>query len=277
MKSMFVGRAFLIVLVTLAWGFTSSALKSPAVMPSTMDHMKGSISDNLDVVRAIGTLLHLPYILTLDSQDPRAVQLAGFIAALPTSCKVGLKFFEKRHDRFFKLMLWDVPKFAAYSAATAYDVINVLNPEHMVGERERKGEVLGKLKFDQAANLAVEFLLRIISCVARYKAEDLASIRGERDLRLVAKLTSELADIVELWRLLSRYNTYSTVPGLDVALHFEVRHAGALEEENAASFFTADVLANQDLLNEIATQEASNKEKTAAAEAVTLGELTSTK
>lgn len=277
MKSMFVGRVFSIVLVTLGWGFSSAGLKAPTPAPSTMERVKGSISDNLDVVRAIGTLLHLPYILTLDSQDPRAVQLAGLIAALPTSCKVGLKFFEKRHDRFFKLMLWDVPKFAAYSAATAYDVINVLNPDHMVLERERKGELLGKLKFDQAANLAVEFLLRVISCVARYKAEDLASVRGERDLRLVAKLTTELADIVELWRLLSRYNTYSTVPGLDVSLHFEVRHAGGLEEENAATFFTADVLANQDLLNEVTSQEEANKEKTLAAEAAALGELTSTK
>lgn len=180
--------------------------------------------NHIYAVRACGTLMHIPYVLTLDSKNPQAVRLAGLLAALPTDCKLAFKFFEQCDDRFFKIMLWDVPKFAAYSGAATYDVLNVLNPEHMIEERKSKGDTLHKLKIDQAVALSVEFVLRVLACVASYKAADHAKDRGGADLNFVAALTSEIADCAELSRLIGRYNSYATVPGCDIRFNFEVNH-----------------------------------------------------
>lgn len=190
-----------------------------------------SVSTHMNIVRAIGTLLHIPYIYTLDSTDPHSVRLSGMLAAIPTDIKLGCKFFEKSNKRFFHVLLWDVPKFGAYSSASIYDAINILNPEHMVQERQSKGiSALRKMKIEQSINIGIEFLLRVIACIAQYRASDIEKAAGGRDLTLIATLTTELADVVELMRLLGRYNTYSTIPGCDISWNFEIKHVETPED-----------------------------------------------
>ncbi len=197
-----------------------------AGIKSTISTAMSTAKKHIQVVKACGTLMHIPYILTLDSKNSQAVRLAGLLAMLPTDCKLGFKFFEQCDDRFFKIMLWDVPKFVAYSGAATYDVLNVLNPEHMVAQRQGKGEDLRKLKLDQAAALTIEFILRILACVASFKAADHVSSRGGADLNMLAALISEIADCAEIARLMSRYNSYSKIPGCDIEFNFEINHDG---------------------------------------------------
>lgn len=187
----------------------------------------------IDILQALGTLLHIPYIYTLDSTDPVSIRIAGILAAIPTDIKVGCKIFEKTNKRFFQVFLWDVPKFGAYSSAAIYDAINVINPNHMVQERQSKGmAALRKMKIDHSINIGIEMFLRIIACIAQYRASDMTIKTGGKDLSFVATLTTELADAVELIRLLSRYNTYSTMPGCDISWNFEIKHIETAENQD---------------------------------------------
>lgn len=186
----------------------------------------------IDIVRTLGTLLHIPYIYTLDSTDPVSVRIAGMLAAIPTDIKVGYKFFQKSNKRFFQVLLWDVPKFGAYSSAAIYDAINIINPNHMIQERQSKGiATLRKMKIDQSINIGIEIFLRIIACIAQYRAIDIEPSTGGKDLSFIATLTTELADAVELMRLLNRYNTYSTMPGCDISWNFEIKHIETPEDQ----------------------------------------------
>lgn len=194
---------------------------------NAIDDFNANSGKNRELLGILGALLHIPYIVTMDSEDARMVRLAGILAMLPTDLKVGLKLIEQSHGRFYKILLWDTPKFVTYLAAALYDGINVLNPEHMILERRQKGADLKVIKKDQAMILAFEVLLRILAFVAAYKAES-AKPGVAADLDMFASLISECADLTELWRLLIRYRTYTTMPGLDVALHVEVKHIGSL-------------------------------------------------
>lgn len=183
------------------------------------------------IMRAMGTLLHIPYIYTLDSTDPSSVRLSGILAAIPTDIKITCKLIEKNNKRNFQIFFWDFPKIGTYSAAAIYDAINVLNPNHMIQERQSKGSAaLRKMKIEQAVNIGIEFFLRIIACIAQYRASDIEKAAGGHDLALIATLTTELADGVELMRLLSRYNTYSTMPGCDISWNFEIKHIDTLDD-----------------------------------------------
>lgn len=180
------------------------------------------------ILNLIGTLMHIPYVSTLDSKDVRSVRLAGVLAAMPTTLKTIVKFLEKpQNKRFYNVLLWDVPKFVSYALSDLYDGINVINPEHMIVERQQKGADLSTLKKDQALYLSFEILLRFLAVIVACKADN-AQGRSNADLTMIANLISEIADITELWRLLTRYRTYKTTPGLDISFNVEVRHIGSL-------------------------------------------------
>lgn len=207
----------------------------------TVSAIVSAVSNHSYIAKACGTLMHVPYVITLDSKNPQAVRLAGILAALPTDCKLAFKFVEQTDDRFFKIMLWDVPKFVAYSGASAYDVLNVLNPEHMIVERKNKGEVLRKLKIDQAMSLSIEFVLRVLACVAAYKAADHRDNHGGADLNFVAALISEVADCAELSRLIKRYNSYDKVPWCDIGFNFEIDHVSCQPDDEASAVSSDDI------------------------------------
>lgn len=213
--------------------FLGIALFSTLQSVFCLDFLTDKIEANTELLKVFGAAMHVPYVLTIDSTDPRLIQIAGVLAALPTGSKVTHKIFEKQNDRFFKIVLWDLPKFLLYFSAFAYDIVNVLNPGHMVLERQDKGAELKRLKYEQGVALAMELLLRVFACVIHYKAEvvKVGSSFG-RDLDRIAQVSSGCADLVELLRLLSRFRTYSAVPGLDVDFHFEVKHLGAGGREN---------------------------------------------
>lgn len=178
-----------------------------------------------DLLAMVGPLLHVPYILTLDSDDSKKVRLAGLLAMLPTGAKVIYKSFEKCNGRFLTIVLPGVPKYLGYSVANLYDWINVTSPRHMILERQQKGDYLKRIKVEQGAYLAFEVLLRIISFFASYKADNAEYPAGRSDLKTVGALASEFADWIELWRLLGRYKTYSTTPGLDISCNVDIKHA----------------------------------------------------
>lgn len=184
-----------------------------------VDNFNGNPGKNLELLNILGALLHIPYIMTLDSADERTVRWAGILAMLPTDFKICLKAAHKPHDeRFYKILLYDVPKFGCYASAATYDVINVLNAEHMILERQQKGADLKLIKKDQAMLLTFEVLLRFLAYVAAYKAESANGAPGS-DLGMIASLISEAANLTELWRLIGRYQTYATMPWLDMVFY----------------------------------------------------------
>lgn len=177
-------------------------------------------------IATISPLLHIPYVMTLDSQDARVVRAAGVAAMASVVGTLCSQFFSKcsADEIKGKVFVWDAPKFLGYTVACTYDWLNVLSSEHMVLERLQKADQISDIKIKQAVNLAFEFLLRLVACIARYKADNNA--QAQADLNTVGFLVEELADLVELYRLLARYKTYSTTPGLDVSLNIEIKHAG---------------------------------------------------
>lgn len=197
-----------------------------------VDNFNGNPGKNLELLNILGALLHIPYIVTLDSPDARAVRWAGILAMLPTDFKIFLKAVHKPHDeRFYKILLYDVPKFCCYASTATYDVVNVLNAERMILERQQKGAHLKSIKKDQAMLLTFEVLLRLLGYVAACKAESAGGALGS-DLSMVASLTSEAANLTELWRLIGRYQTYVTTPWFDVVFHLEViKHAESLNNQ----------------------------------------------
>jgi hypothetical protein len=217
---------------------------------AAVDNFNSSHGKSLELLNILGALLHIPYIVTLDSNDARAVCLAGALATLPTSLKVCLKFVHKPQDeRFYKIFFYDGLKFGSYLSAAAYDGVNFLNAEHMILERQQKGADLKLIKKDQAILLAFEILLRFFAYVAAYKAES-ADVAAGADLAMIASLISEAANLTELWRLLGRYQTYITTPGIDVVFHVDVKHAGSLNDLSSCEdvFFSSSssVEANED-------------------------------
>jgi hypothetical protein len=171
--------------------------------------------DNSELLALIGTAMHVPAIMTMDSDRVEVAHVAAILAALPTQSKIWSKFFSKMDTRFFAALGWDVPRFLAYLGTTPYDVINVLYPKYAQTVRAAKGDKVRVLKREQLSLVAVELLCRVIALAARLNASD-------RNSSVVAALAHGLGDVVELHRLIRRYALTGPVPGVNFALELNV-------------------------------------------------------
>ena len=177
-----------------------------------------------ELVQLISSCLQLPYILTLESKNSDLVRFANIMAMLDTNAKVAMKFLDKPHNqRFGKLLMWNVPLFAGYAASAWYDLVNTFNTELMIAERQEGNVDLNALKKELFTLIAVEISLRVLVLVMDAKRQD-----GLVWLKTLIPVVSESANIIELYRLLSRYKTNKVMPGLNIAFHIEVEHAKAL-------------------------------------------------
>ena len=171
--------------------------------------------DNGKLLALLGTAMHIPAIMTMDSNQAELAHIAAILAAISTQSKIWSKFFSKVDKRFFAALSWDVPRFLAYVGTLPYDAINVLYPKYAQSTRLAKGDKIRALKREQLSLVGFELLCRIVALVAKINESD-------RDSSVAAALAHGLGDVVELYRLFRRYAVIGPVPGVNFAFDLNV-------------------------------------------------------
>ncbi len=167
------------------------------------------VSDNIELVRAISCLLYLPDIVFVDSNKPFVVRSSAVSALVAENIKLLHYLFSKKETRPINELLWHMPKAALYSLSELYDILRFVDAENVARINNENASVpVGKvnlLKVNQGVQLAIEVILRSLICINSYQQ---ASVVLEADKNKLSFWLAELADVVELWRLMSRYSAH---------------------------------------------------------------------
>ena len=161
------------------------------------------LQDKKDILELTEALMHIPYVASINSSDPKTIKLAATLAEIATSTKLVSILGIPQHVPPVKIILWDVPKVLCYVAAGLYDIIRVGDAEKVAEKNVAQPTRLKSFKVTQIIQLTVEILLRTLAIVSRYDKNP-QSVNAQT-IHIVA---TELADIVGMWRLLGRYTTY---------------------------------------------------------------------
>lgn len=160
------------------------------------------------LIKLAATFLHIPYILTLDSDDQRVARWAALCAALVTTSKVVDNLAQKHDLRLIQIMLWYLPKMELYMKGSVYDLFNTFRSDFMLEMRKNKSaELLSAVKTEQAVNLLAEIALRALSCWIRYSSLEDNLMNHNQRFDIIAFMAAEVADLLELWRLHGRLKT----------------------------------------------------------------------
>jgi len=167
------------------------------------------VQNSEQIVHIVRSLCSIPYILTVDSNDPRVLKSAAVLASCSSSFKLIYERFISRPD--YKLMynLYHEPKLLGYFLATAYDVMRFMGATDLALKNEIQQGKLRSFKINQSIQLLIEICLRglVFAC---------------NDKEKLAISAAECADWVEIWRLLSRYSTYMNLSKVEANFNVQI-------------------------------------------------------
>lgn len=166
------------------------------------DHAAALGSEYRELIELVGSLMHIPGVLTTDCKSNLAVKGAALLALTTTNTKILAELLERSHGCLAKQCMYNVPKVLLYALASYYDYIRLTGKPRVLPDDLPMRKHLWASKMTQLFQLGVELLLRVFACVDKYDQSAQASPR-----RVV--YLSELADWVELWRLLGRFGVLS--------------------------------------------------------------------
>lgn len=161
------------------------------------------IEDHLEFASLFRCLMHAPEVLMLDTENPNVIKVTSLLAALGTGSKLSYELLKNRETTAAQLLLYPLPKIGLYSISELYNLIRILDAEYVA---EKNGELnkdhtLRNLKITQFMQLMTELAIRICSFSSTFI--DPHDTQGGGNA--LAFYLSEIADAVELWRLLSRW------------------------------------------------------------------------
>ncbi len=159
-------------------------------------------NNHSELTNLLLTLMHAPYILTVDSTDQKVIRLTSMLAGAATAAKIGTILAIPQHVPPAKILVWDLPKVTGYALAATYDVIRFLDAATVVLKNQTEGPKLRMFKINQGMQLTIELMLRVMALLSTQKNI------FDGNSKAVSLCATELADIVSIWRLLSRYMTY---------------------------------------------------------------------
>lgn len=161
------------------------------------------IEEHLEFASLFRCILNAPEVLTLDSENVLVIKVTSLLAAFGTGSKLSYELFKTRKTTAASLLFYALPKMGLYSLSELYDVIRSIDAEYVAEKNKKlnKEYKIRNLKISQCLQLLTEMSIRICSFGATFTD---GRRPGEKDL---AFYLSEIADAVELWRLLSRWWT----------------------------------------------------------------------
>lgn len=171
---------------------------------SARQHSEQAIAwcgDNKNVLQLAGCLTHIPGILTIDSEKSIAVEASAMLAMMVTNTKILNELFKSQTGCLAKQCVYNIPKTIAYILASYYDYLRLTGTPKTVPAHSSEARHLRLFKITQFFQLGVEIAFRVFAYM-----DTLDATPGRRHL---SGLLSESADIVELWRLLSRFGVLS--------------------------------------------------------------------
>jgi hypothetical protein len=164
------------------------------VMPALATSSRGAI------LQLIETLLHIPYIATIDSTDPTAIKISAALAFAGNTFRLIQQLLTSRQDvTVLRTLLTAAPKVLGYLLAAWYDMARMQQAECIAKDNKNDAKLLRQFNINQEALLLFEILLRVLVVVAAYTD----SVRDS----WVQWGVGQVADWVGLWRLISRYFT----------------------------------------------------------------------
>lgn len=154
-----------------------------------------------NVLSLVEALAHVPYVVTLDSENPSIIKKTAVLSGSTTTLKVLVMLGLKQNKRAGLVLLWEAPLMGCYLFSQVYDYIRYIDATKVAIANKTDKKKLTTLKMNQGAQLLIEIVLRVLSIVNAHQAD------GAQNF---APYASGLADLVSAWRLLTRYFTYFT-------------------------------------------------------------------
>ncbi|MBS1988461.1 hypothetical protein JST56_05730 [Candidatus Dependentiae bacterium] len=214
------------VVVVLVMSSCLQAMDAPAVEAGYFDQVKTALSNsgealsnNIELVHLARSLFSIPYIMTVDSNDPAIIKSTALLA----SCSPNFKLIYERlavcPPGYRKLYnLYHEPKLFCYLLATAYDVMRFMGATDIALKNEMQQGKMRGFKINQVIQLLVEICLRGFALASNDQ-----NPQGNGQQSSLALCAAECADWVELWRLLSRYSTYMNVSKVEANFNVSIK------------------------------------------------------
>jgi hypothetical protein len=152
------------------------------------------------LLQLIETLLHIPYIATIDSTDPVAIKASAALAFVGNDFRLVKQLLTTRQDvTVLRMLLTAAPKVLGYLLAAWYDMARMQQAECIAKDNKNDAKLLTQFRVNQEVLLAIEIILRLLVVAASYDDSACDS--------WMQWGVGQVADWVGLWRLLSRYFT----------------------------------------------------------------------
>jgi len=177
-------------------------------VPGVEKKSPGFIQEHAQLINILRALLHIPYIVTLDSHDTKTIASCALLASLATDSRLLYELLhEQKNTSLLKNILWNLPKACGYAAGGLYEYGRFIKAAEVAEKNKVFSKQIRNLKILQSAQLALELILRGLAYKISLSTDprlDGVNLSNQK----TAKSIAEIADIVELFRLLSRYNTF---------------------------------------------------------------------
>lgn len=167
-----------------------------------------TINQHMPLVDIFRGLLHIPSILSLDSQNKDEIETSSKLALAASQIKI-LHSLTQSPYIMLTAILYDIPKLLGYGIAGAHDVVKFNGSEFFAQANSdpKLKATLSKLKKIQLTMLGVETIARGILYAKRLWTE-----KPEGNFSKFCDFgLQEFADIMELCRLLSRFTVYHEI------------------------------------------------------------------
>jgi hypothetical protein len=152
----------------------------------------------------LGSLLTIPDLLTQNSTNPALIKFTTLLHMIPTDTKLAYELGRKRDTRLIKELFLTMPKLAAYALCTYIDLVRFAHAQDIAQDNQEGKETHWLPIINQTAQLLIEITLRILLYTTSLQPQ------AAQDKTLFCCL-AELADWVEIWRMLNRHDRYSGI------------------------------------------------------------------
>lgn len=161
------------------------------------------LKEKKEITNLIEALMHIPYVLYVDSPDPQAIKISTMLAGAATGLKLVNILGIPKNIPPALIFIWDGPKVIGLVGAGLYDVIRIGDAEKIAEHNKLEAGKLKSFKITQSIQLTIEIILRMLALISKH---GIGQDNGYSSA--ITIFATELADVVSIWRLLGRYTTY---------------------------------------------------------------------
>lgn len=167
-------------------------------------------SSHFPALALLRCLAHAPEIALADSVNPRELKITSGLAALASGAKVSHELAQR--PILLLSLIYNIPKSLAYSISLLYDGIKLMDAQTIASRNQKALDAvhpsLKNYKQTQLLKLGAEAGVRLAAALSHY------TTYGNET---TTYLLSELADWLEIWRLLGRFVRYQELSNADLA------------------------------------------------------------